>query len=365
MIEIDGSYGEGGGQIVRTALALSCLTQKPFEVTNIRKGRCKGGLKAQHLHCVKGLEQLCSARTEGAEKGSERLYFEPGKMAARHLDIDVGTAGSITLVLQSLLLPAYFADRTTKIRLTGGSDTKWSMPVDYLKEVLLPQLRRYCESVELKVLKRGYYPAGGGVVEIAIKPKYKLSGYFNFDGFLAAFRKDAPKINLLEQGKLMMIKGVSHASKNLESKKVAERQADAAKQLLASYKVPVDIAMEYCDTLSAGSGITLWAMFSRDRVETDPLNPIVLGADGLGERGKSAEQVGIEAAKGIVEQIDSGAPVDEHLVDNLIPWMALASGSKIKAAKLTKHALTNIYVVEKFLGKIFKVDEQEKTIESL
>lgn len=331
MIKLDGSYGEAGGQIVRTALALSALTGKSFEVNNIRKGRCTSGLKAQHLHCIKALKELCNAKTNEVKIGSEHLRFIPDKFKAKNLTIDIGTAGSITLLLQSILLPCLF--HKIKLTIRGGTDGKWAMPFDYFNEVFIPQIKNYAE-INIKLLKRGYYPKGGGEIELTIKPK-----------------ENNNKINITEQGKLLQIKGTSHASKDLENSNVAERQAKTAEMILKKYNVPINIRTEYCNTLSPGSGIVLWAKFENT----------ILGGDGLGERGKKAELVGQEAAKNIIKEIDSKAAVDSHLEDNLIPFLALFKG-RIKVPELTNHTKTNIYVVEKFLDVKFEVNKKEKTI---
>ena len=171
MIEIDGSYCEGGGQIMRTALALSTITGKPFKVSNIRKGRCTSGLKNQHLYCIEALKKLCNADVKGASIGSECVEYSPGKIEGKTISIDIETAGSITLLLQALLMPCCFADKKTRLRLKGGTDVKWSMPFDYFKEILLPQLRKY-DNIDVSLQRRGYYPKGGGKVDITIKPKY-------------------------------------------------------------------------------------------------------------------------------------------------------------------------------------------------
>ena len=138
MLRIDGSYGEGGGQIVRTALAFSALTGIAFEMDNIRKGRKKPGLKAQHIHCIKGLEKLCDAKVGYAELGSEKLRFIPGKIKGKTISLDIGTAGSISLLLQALLLPSIFADTKTRLRITGGTSGKWAMPFDFFNKSLFP-----------------------------------------------------------------------------------------------------------------------------------------------------------------------------------------------------------------------------------
>ncbi len=345
MIELDGSYGEGGGQIVRTALALSTLTQKPFHVTTIRKGRKDAGLKAQHVHCIKALQELCDAKAEGATLGSTELTFYPGTIKKRKLDVDIGTAGSITLFLQALLMPCFFAPKPVKLSITGGTNVAWSMPVEYLQEVFAPHLNKYCDKLNIKLLKRGYYPKGGGKIEVSITPKYTMETV-----------AEAQPIMLLEQQHLLYIKGVSHAAKHLENAKVADRQAATAQQQLEAYGVPITIRTEYVDSLNPGSGITLWAVFSQDKEELDQVNPVSLGSDALGELGKPSETVGQEAAQQLKTAIDSKAPVDAHLADNLIPWMALFKPSAIKVAQVTEHTKTNIYAVEQFLGRTFTIE---------
>ena len=351
MIVLDGSYLEGGGQIVRTALALSTITQKAFEVTDIRKGRKKGGLKAQHLTCIKILQELCNAKAEGVELGSTYLKYYPGKIKGQTISVDIGTAGSITLLLQSLLIPSIFADSKVRLKIIGGTDVIWSPQFDYFNNVIIPQIRKYAD-IETSLIKRGYYPKGGGKVDIKIKPKFNLENI-----------KEAPAIDLTEQHNLIQIKGISHASLDLQKAQVAERQAKAAKLILNKLNCPIQIRTEYCETLSTGSGITLWAIFSKDPNEIDINNPIRLGADALGERGKRAEEVGKEAADKLLEEVESKAPVDKHLADNLIPFLALM-GSRIKVSKITNHTLTNIYVCEQFLGKIFEVDEKNRIIKN-
>ncbi|MBW2977988.1 RNA 3'-terminal phosphate cyclase [Candidatus Woesearchaeota archaeon] len=347
MLEIDGSYGEGGGQIIRTALALSTITGKPFEAFNIRKGRKAPGLKAQHLHCIKALEQLCSAKSKFVDLGSEKLTYEPGKIKGKTISIDIGTAGSVSLLLQSLLIPSFFSDNSVRLKITGGTSGKWAMPYDFFNNVFVPQIKKYCKKIDVKLIRRGYYPKGGGKIDIKIIPleaKTKL-----------------PKLNSTEQHNLIQIKGISHASNFLEKAQVAERQAKAAKLLLNKFEAPINIQTEYADTLCPGSGITLWAIFSKDKNEIDINNPIRLGADALGERGKPAEKVGQEAANKLIQEIESNAPIDPHTADNLIPFLAL-SGGQIKVSQITNHTKTNIWICEQFLDKKFEIDQENKLI---
>lgn len=354
MIQLDGTLGEGGGQIVRTALALSTLAQQGFRVTRIRKGRPEPGLKMQHVHCIKALQKLTGAQAEGAELGSTELTFLPQPLKGKSLSTDIETAGSITLFLQAVLLPCCFADKPMRMEITGGTDVAWAMPMDYFREVLVPHLRRWAE-IEAKTEKRGYYPKGNGTVTIRIKPRINRNAFTTFDSFLEKLRKQGPKLELSEQHHLLYIKGISHASKSLEEARVAERQAHAAQQALSRHDCPVSIRSEYADTLSPGSGITLWAVFSKNKEDLDVSNPIILGADALGEKGVPAETIGKNAAEKLRAAIASGAAADAHLTDNLIPWMALCAPSTVKAEKITPHTTTNIEIVKKFMPVQFDV----------
>jgi len=346
MISIDGSTLEGGGQIIRTALALSTITGKPFSAFNIRKAREAPGLKAQHLHCIKALEKLCSAKVFSAELGSEKLEYYPQKIEGKTISVDIGTAGSVSLLLQSVLLPALHAETKTRFKIKGGTSGKGSMSFDFFKEIILPQLKRFAD-IEAKQVQRGYYPKGNGNVEVIIKPK-----------------KDFKEINLAKQGTLVQIKGISHASMDLQNAEVAERQARSAKLILSKLNCPVNIQTEYSNTLSPGSGITLWAIFSEDENNFDILdiyNPIILGAEALGEKTKRAEVVGKEAADDLIKEIESKSPVDKHTADNLIPFLAVFGG-KIKVSEITLHTMTNIWVCEQFLEKKFEIDNENKII---
>ncbi|MFH0868450.1 MAG: RNA 3'-terminal phosphate cyclase [Candidatus Woesearchaeota archaeon] len=364
MIELDGSYLEGGGSIARIALALSTLTHQPFEITNIRQNRPQPGLKHQHLFCIKALEKLCNAKTEGASLGSTSLKFFPGKIEGKTINIDIQTAGSIPLFLQAVLLPSMFADKPVKLNIIGGTDGKWAAPIDYFKEVFLPQMQKYAE-IECKLIKRGYYPKGNGHVQLKINPIYKISDFADFNEFLKNLKEKAPKISLTEQGYLIQIKGISHASLDLQNTQVAERQAKSAEVALSNYKCPINIQTSYSEALSTGSGITLWAIFSKNEDEIDIKNPIRLGADALGDQGKKAEIVGKEAAEMLTAEIRSRAPVDKHLADQILKFMALASNSTITASKITNHTKTNIYTIEKFLGKVFEINESKNTISTI
>lgn len=355
MITIDGSQGEGGGQMLRSALALAALTGKPFRIEHIRAGRDSPGLKPQHLAGIKAAAQLCNGTVEGAELGSQSVTFYPREIKGGTLQVDIGTAGSITLLLQSILLPALFADKPSRITVIGGTDVDFAMPIDYFTEVLVPQLKPWCEKLEVKVLKRGYLPAGQGSVEVFVKPKVFRSDFTSWDAFITAVRKEIPAFKLHEQGNLVFVRGVSHASKDLERDKVAERQANAAQDALRNVKADLRIRTEYSEPASSGSGITIWAVYSRNTDDIDGISPVRLGADALGRKGFPAETVGRTAARRILDAIASKAPVDMYLADNLVPFLAIAGGS-LAAEKITQHTKTNIDLVHLFLGDILTVE---------
>lgn len=329
MIEIDGSTGHGGGQIIRTAVALSAITGKPFKINNIRSGRPNPGLKPQHIQGIRAVASLCNARVQGDKQNSTELDFAPGKLEPKDLKVDTGTAGSISLVLQTLLLPCMQANKPIRISVRGGTDVKWSPPVDYLSNVTLPLLNKLGFKAECTLEQRGYYPKGGGIAETTTSPS------------------KPKRVKLVEKGRIVSIKGLSHASKNLENARVAERQAKEARKALSLLGIKPQIKTEYCNTKSVGSGIQLW-------IETENS---VLGGNALGEKGKPAEQVGKQAAETLLEQYEKGV-VDEWSADQLIPYLALTGNSQILVSKITEHCKTNISIVEQFTNKKLKAKDQ-------
>ena len=327
MLVIDGSIGEGGGQILRTALGLAAVLRKPIKVINIRAKRRNPGLQRQHLTGVKAIATLTNARIEGAYLGSTSLYFEPRGLRCGEFVFDVGTAGSVTLVLQTLLpvLP-YLPCRST-IEIRGGTDVPWSPPVDYIRYVFIPLARLCGVEIELELIRRGHYPRGGGIIKLYIEPTHSLNS-----------------IELAERGALKTVKGRSHCVKL--PKHVAERQAKAAYEYLYQrLKIPIDIEIEFYDPdkdphLGPGSGIVLYAITEKS----------ILGADSLGAKGKPAEQVGQEAAIKLIEELESNAAVDRHAADMLVPLMVLAKGrSVVTASKLTLHTMTVIEIARSII----------------
>jgi RNA 3'-terminal phosphate cyclase (ATP) len=337
MIEIDGSYAEGGGQILRTALSLSILKQKPFHIQQIRINRPDKGLKKQHETTLYALQKICAAKVSTFKIGTLDLTFEPGPFFAQKNEIDIETAGSITMLLQSLLLPMIFGEGTTTLTIRGGTDVRWAMPFDFLKNVLIPHLKVYA-TIELIINRRGFYPRGGGEVIISVAPLGKTQ-----------------RLQLLEQGKLLVIFGRCFATTPLQRGKVAERMVAQVEEDLKSLKCPLNIKIEYADSFSNGAGIVLWSHHVFDQKIQ------VLGADALGERGVTSEEVGNQAANRMKREINSGAAVDEHTADNLIPFLGLMGGA-IKTSVISNHTRACIYVTEKFLEVKFQIDEKMKVI---
>jgi RNA 3'-terminal phosphate cyclase (ATP) len=331
MIEIDGSFGEGGGQVLRTSVALAAVLEKEIRVLNIRAGRAEPGIRPQHMTGVKAAAQLSSAEMKGFEVGSTELVFKPGKLRSGHFAFDVGTAGSITLVLQTIMPILAFAPGKVTLDITGGTDVKWSPPIDYVGFVVIPLLRTIGYSGVVECLKRGHYPKGGGIVRLTGQGVHGLG----------------PMISK-SRGSLLPVGGVSH-SVGLP-KHVAARQAIGAIKRITDAKLPrTDFqldALENGNFLSPGSGIVIYAKTVNDNV---------LGADSLGERGKPAERVGETAGELLVEEVESGAVLDRHMGDIIIPYLVLAEGtSEVTISRVTQHTRTNAKVAEWLTGK--KID---------
>jgi len=361
MIELDGNYGEGGGSLMRVALAVSTLTGKPFRIENVRAGRPQPGLKPQHLTGITALKEISGAKSDDVEIGTTELWFQPGKVKGGNYTIDIGTAGSITLLLQAIVLPCIFAPSKVTLTIKGGTCGKWQASVDYLKELLIPHLQRFVKKIDLRIIKRGYYPKGGGEIILEISPKYKSLENLQDDDN----NNLGDVISIIEQGKLEQIRGVLNLSQTLAEKQIDERIVNAAKSSLSSLSskgIPINIRTEQSNTYSVGGELLLWSVHSQDGDTALP-NPIRLGGDALLEKNKTSEQVGKEAAQELVEEIDSEAAVDKFLADQLLQFMALFPGSKIKTSKVTKHCLTNIYVLEHFLPVKFNVEGNVISVE--
>ncbi len=306
-------------------MSLSAVTGENVRVANIRKNRPSPGLKAQHVKAIETAALLCDANVAGLSIGSTDITFSPLELKGGKYDIDIGTAGSISLLLQCVMPVAVCASDDIELTITGGTDVAWSPPTDYLKHVTSRALSKMGYKCDIDLLTRGYYPKGGGRVRAHLKP----SGLKGFD-FTAKSREDKRKIY-----------GISHCANLPEH--VAERQADSAAKLIMDAGYECDITTECVTCRSTGSGIGLW----HD----------LLGANALGKRGLPAEKVGRNAAKEMIKELHSGACVDVHLSDQLIPYMGLCRSGfgSYTVRELSQHTLTNIWVTEQFLDVKFDV----------
>ncbi|MHA1883340.1 MAG: RNA 3'-terminal phosphate cyclase [Candidatus Thorarchaeota archaeon] len=329
MIEIDGSYGEGGGQILRTSTSLSALTLKPVRITGIRAGRKNPGLRRQHLAGIELTSWIVGAKVKGLEVGSTEVEFHPNERKGGAFDYDVGTAGSISLVLQAVLPPAILSPEPITFSIKGGTDVSWSPPLDYLGEVFTPMLHKMGTKVEIIQEQRGHYPKGGGIASVKVTPVNRID-----------------PVDIVEFGEVVGVSGISHCVRLPGH--IADRQAASAEEVLHNNGIRVnEIIRESYQKgndphLGPGSGVVLWA---------ESGTGIRLGSTSLGARGKRAEVVGNKAAEKLVTELTTGKAIDSHLCDMLVPYLALADGeSKIGITEVTSHLVTNIWVAERILG---------------
>lgn len=331
LILIDGSVGEAGGQILRTSIALSSILLKPIRVSNIRKNRPKPGLMAQHLAGVKFAGEFCNAEIKGLKIGSNELEFIPKSFKREDKKIDIGTAGQISLLLQTLIPLLIFGEKEIELEIFGGTAGLGAPTIHYVKNIFFPVLSKLgVKFPEIEVEKEGFYPKGGGIVKAKFFPAKKLSS-----------------IKLNERGEVKCIKGISVGG-SLPTH-VAERQANSAIKLLKDYGFEnVQIIKKTVKTFSPGTSITLWAECENS----------VIGADNIGKRGVKAERIGEECARELVASLESKAALDKYLADQILIFLALAdSESSVTVEKITQHCITNIKIIEQMLGVRFNVEK--------
>ncbi len=333
---VDGSIGEGGGQVLRVAVALAAVLGCQLRVFNIRARRNPPGLRAQHLTAVKAVASLAKGRVEGLKVGSTQISFEPGELSGGKMEFDAGTAGSTTLILQSLMPVMAFAGSPVDVVLRGGTNNPMAPPYEYLENVLLPVLRGMGFDATLKLHRRGFYPRGQGVISAHSKPVDVLK-----------------PVRLVGEARVVKITGLSYSCRLPEH--ITQRMARSAEQFLKKNGYDdVSIAVEAlapenprCSP-DPGTGIILFA-------HTDL--GTLLAVDKLGERGVPAERVGEEAARSLIEELQAKAPVDSHLGDQLVIWAALAEGeSEYEVSRITSHTLTSVEVCRQLTGAVFEVD---------
>ncbi len=338
MLSIDGSYGEGGGQMLRTSLSLAAVLGRELRVFNIRANRSRPGLAAQHLTCVNAIAEVCGARVEGAELRSTELTFEPGRaaggdpaQAGRHgiavrggnYAWEIGTAGSTSLVLQTVLPPLLFAAEPSTVEIRGGTNVPWSPAFEYLENVFVPALSEMGTHVHLTRSRPGFFPKGGGHIRAEIAP----------------LRKPLCPLEFTERGELHSLRALSLVEARLPDH-ILRRQVEGAREALgraASGLSAEDLKLE---ADCPGTMLMIATAFERG----------LGGFAALGKRGRPAEKVGAEAGRRAREFLGSGASVDAHLADQLLPYAALAAGtSRYVTEEITQHLTTNAWVIGQFL----------------
>jgi len=331
ILRVDGAQGEGGGQVLRTALALSAIRGKPVEIHSIRARRKNPGLQAQHLTAVNALAQICGAEVDGAALGSPELRFAPSAIQGGEYHFDVGTAGSTALVLQAILLPLALAPSPSRVVLTGGTHVPWSPSVHYVREVWFPVLGKMGVSADLELLRWGFYPKGGGRVRVAIEGGARLR----------------PATLVSRQG-AVCLRGLSVVA-NL-ARGIAERQRDQALRRLEGEGRQADIALVEAEAAGAGSFFILVA----------DAGGLPAGFSAVGERGKPAERVADEVVDPLFGFLKGDAACDPYLADQVILPMALAGGtSRLTTSRVTPHLLTTVQLVRQALGCPVEVGGEE------
>ncbi len=335
-MDIDGSEGEGGGQILRVSTALSALTGRPIRIFNIRAKRPKPGLAMQHLTAVRAVADVCGAEVDGLAVGSKELSFSPKKVAHGTYDFDVGTAGAVTLVLQACVVPLVLVKGRSVVRIRGGTDVPYAPSIDYFIHVLSPMLAKMGIIIECSLEKRGYNPMGGGIVEVSIE---------------GLDRSELRPLRLVPKGEMPKVKslmGLAHVT-NLPFH-IAEREANSATRMLSEHGLNANIKAVEEPGIGDGTGITLWAELE------DP--SAIIGACSLGKRGVRAEEVGACAAMELSSDLLSFATVDVHLADQLLPFMAYSETSEFLVRELSSHLHTSVRSIERFLGARFAIEKK-------
>jgi RNA 3'-terminal phosphate cyclase (ATP) len=328
MLDLDGSMGEGGGQILRSSLALSMVTGTPVRIRNIRARRARPGLMRQHLTAVQAAARVSGARTEGAEVGSREIAFTPGEVRPGEYRFDIGTAGSATLIFQTVLPAFLHAGGPSRVTIAGGTHNPQAPPFDHLDRVFLPLLRRMGVRVEAVLERSGFYPAGGGQLAVTIDPPARLAG-----------------LELLARGEIRSRRAVAILSRL--PRHIAERELrEVARETGWD---PASLEIREVDSPGPGNIVLL-------EVESETLTEIFAG---FGERGVPAEEVADRALREMRRYLDAGVPVGEHLADQLLLPFALAGAGAFATLPLSLHATTQIELIPRFLDVRIEVAEGE------
>lgn len=326
MLEIDCSRGEGGGQSVRTSVAMSTVTGKKVHLTRIRENRPTNGLSKQHCTAVQAVVDLTGSTVEGNTLGSRELTITPGVNRNYDVSMDIGTAGSISLVLQAMQLATVPFKKTVNVDISGGTNVMWAPPIDYYQQVLYPLMSRMGIDASVEILGRGFYPEGGGRVKASFQPISKIK-----------------PLKLLSLGKLKKVK-VNCFIQRLP-RTITEQMVEGCSSVLEQY-CELDISYQRTNGNSKGAGMSLVAEYENG----------LLGSNVLTSRGRPAKQAGMDAANDLVQVMESGSTLDVHTADQLLPYMAMADGdSAFSVSRISRHLLSQMDTLETFLDVKFGV----------
>jgi len=342
MINIDGAQKSGSGTIVRFGVGLATLLGEELHLTNIRAKRDKPGLRPQHLKAVEALQQICRGTLDGGEISSKEIWFKPGGgVKGGYHEWDIGTAGSTTLLTMTLLPAALFSTGTMRFQISGGLFQDFAPSAYHMQHVLFPLLRKMGIIATLSIIRPGYVPRGGGIIEVAVEP----------------VKERIKPIRLTEQGSIVGIEGIALAS-HLKEREVGERMAKKGNEVLKSsgYRAQIEIVNDTL-ALQRGAALAIYAKTS---------SGCIIGADRAGEPRRTSEDIGRYAARNLIEDLATGATVDRYLADQLILYAALADGvSEYRIPRLTEHVETNLWLVESILGAETKVNQNVVKIQGI
>jgi len=315
IMEIDGSFGEGGGQIVRTAITLSCILNQPIKITNIRKGRSASGLKPQHISVLKILKNICNANVDHVEIGSSQLQFIPDEVKSLSLIEDVGTAGSIPLIIQVLIPTIAICKKKIKIEIKGGTNVLWSPTIDYSMIVLKELYSRMGINFSINLIKRGYYPKGGGMIELKVSPCEKINP-IRLNG------RNTNSVELFCSYSKLSFELINFQIKEIERK-------------LSENNFNVESKIKEETTLDSGASIIISSIDKGS----------IIGIDGLFNKKTKKFDLDLESF------IQNKFSVDEHLADMVVLPASLADGTTVfQVKKISKHLETELYVASKITG---------------
>ena len=326
MLEIDCSRGEGGGQSVRTSVAMSTVTGKEVHLTRIRENRPTNGLSKQHCTAVQAVVDITGSKVEGNTLGSRELTITPGTNRKYDITMDIGTAGSISLVLQAMQLATVPFEHTMNVDISGGTNVMWAPPIDYYQQVLYPLMSNMGIDASVEILERGFYPEGGGRVKASFQPIKKIR-----------------PLKLLDLGRLKKVKVNCFIQRLPRS--ITDQMVEGCTEVLDPY-CDTEISYQRTNGSSKGAGMSLVAEYENG----------LLGSNVLTTRGHPAKQAGMDVANDLIQIIESGSTLDVNTADQVLPYMAMADGdSAFSVQRISRHLLSQMDTLETFLDVKFGV----------